>query len=130
MQLAGLHEYFQSQLIDIRDITNVYSELPPVFERTRGVSQDTTAAMNRLIHVWRTQIAIMRRLEGHCARMVKATQSYFDRALLKASKELLTSLESVIQTIGGDEGMKLYHRLLKEQGVDLAQLKALKALSP
>jgi len=57
--------------------------------------------------------------------MVKQTDANFDRSLLKATKPLLESLVEIIRLMKGDEGIKEYHRLLKEKGIDpklLAQL--------
>jgi hypothetical protein len=96
-QLAGLHEYFTYQLRDIRDITNVFDKFPPAFERARGVSQELTAAINRQASIWRSQAVIMRRVEAHCIRMVKATQESFDRSILKASQELLAVLQDIVK---------------------------------
>src|SRR5207302_8902554 len=104
---------------DIRDIANVLGQFPPMYERAKGVSQDLTAAINRHATIWRFQVRILRKLEGHCARMVKVTQDYFDRALLTAVEELLASPVDVIKHIGGEEGMKLFHRLLQEEGLKL-----------
>jgi hypothetical protein len=97
--LAGLHEYFQAQLKDIHKLANTIAKLPPIFRQVRGVSQDSTAAVNRLMDSWKLQIEIMRKVEGHCARMVRQTESYFDRALKEASQELLTSLRSLMKTM-------------------------------
>ncbi|MDT4954133.1 MAG: hypothetical protein QOJ02_2271 [Acidobacteriota bacterium] len=98
-QLAGLHEYFQAQLNDIHKLANTIAKLPPIFKQVRGVSQDSTAAVNRLMDSWKLQIEIMRKVEGHCARMVKLTQSHFDRSLKKASLELVSALRSLVKTM-------------------------------
>lgn len=99
LQLAGLHEYFEAQLKDVRKLAIAMSKLPPEYEKARGVSQDSTAAINRLVSTWKTQIRVMRRLEGHCARMVGLTQKYFDRALLQASRELAAAVRDIVKSM-------------------------------
>ncbi|HVS80150.1 MAG TPA: hypothetical protein VHE60_00280 [Pyrinomonadaceae bacterium] len=119
VQLAGLHEYFEAQLKDVRDIANSLSKLAPAVEQFKGVSQDCTAAINRQASIWRSQVDILRKVEGHCARMVKMTQAYFDRAILNASEELLSTLVDLIKLMGGDKGMEEYRRLPKKRGLKL-----------
>jgi hypothetical protein len=97
VQLAGLHEYFECQLKDIREIANALGPLPPALERVRGHSQESTAAINRLLSVIRSQIAILRRVEGHCARMVRSTNSKFEHAFKKAAQPLLDSLQEIVR---------------------------------
>jgi type I site-specific restriction endonuclease len=101
-QLAGLHEYFKEQLKDVREVANLLAKFPPTFERARGISQDLTATINRQTTIWRAEVAVMRKVETHCARMVKATQDYFDRSILKASQELLSTLQDIVKLMAAD----------------------------
>jgi len=119
MQLANLREYFECQLKDIREVANALAPLSPALEGVRGHSRESTAAINRLLSVIKAQTITLRRVEGHCARMVKQTEANFDRSLLKATKPLLESLVEIIRLMKGDEGIKEYHRLLKEKGLEL-----------
>lgn len=97
--LAGLHDYFEAQLKDVHTLANSMIRLPRAFARVRGTSQDSTAAINRQVSLWQAQIAIMRRVEGHCARMVKLTETYFERAILGAAWELVATLRKSVNLI-------------------------------
>lgn len=99
LRLAGLHYYFEDQLKDVRELANGLSELPPIYEKMKGVTQDSTAAINRQVGIWKSQVVIMRRVEGHCARMAKLTENYFERGLKKISKEMAATLQTMLELL-------------------------------
>jgi hypothetical protein len=116
LQVAELHEYFQAQLKDVREVANVFGKFPPAFETLRGTSQELNAALTRQASIWRTEVAVLRKIEGHCARMVKLTQAGFERALEKPLKQLASSLVETAEIMAkdtNDEGMKEQVRQLR-----------------
>jgi hypothetical protein len=102
LQVAELHEYFQAQLKDVRDVANVFGRFPPAFERLRGTSQELNAALARQATIWRTEVAVLRKIEGHCAHMVKLTQAGFERALEKPLMELASKLVETAEMMAKD----------------------------
>jgi hypothetical protein len=99
LQIAELFEYFQAQLKDIREITNALSQFPPTFSQVKGTSRELNAAIDRAVRVWKTQIDVLRKLEGHCARMVRLTRAGFERIIEKPLKKLASALVETVETI-------------------------------
>ena len=55
-KLATAHDYFQTQLKDVREVANSLARLPPALSKFKGVSQDFTAAINRASTVYRSLV--------------------------------------------------------------------------
>ncbi len=97
MQVAELHEYFQAQLNDIRDVVKSFGQLPVAFEKAKGTSRELNAAVARALKLWRSQIGVFRKIEGHCARMLKLTNVGFNRSPEKPLTELATKLVDTVE---------------------------------
>jgi hypothetical protein len=123
VRLSNLHEYFKWQLSDIREMVNAISPISSTFEGARGHSQESTAAINRFLGVMKIQSAALRRIEGHCARMVKLSEEKFDRAISKVTQPLLESLGQLMKLMKGEDGVKEYRQLLTQHGVNPASIK-------
>jgi hypothetical protein len=91
-KLSGAREYFEAQLKAIREDRNDLKLLPAEISHFKGFSQDLDAAFNRQSSCLKSYSEILRKLEGHCARMVKLTEARQDRAILKP----LTKLNSIL----------------------------------
>jgi hypothetical protein len=92
LQVAELYEYFQAQLKDIREVTNAFSQFPPTFAKAKGTSRTLNAALDRALGIWNSEIEVLRKIEGHCAHMVKLTQAAFERVIEKPLKQLASTL--------------------------------------
>lgn len=97
--LDEAHEYFKSQLKEVRESANALTPIPPAIAQCRGISQDLTAAANRLSNAVRTYKGILRRIEGHCARMARLAQSRRDRVILKPLKKIASALLDAAKTL-------------------------------
>ena len=116
-QLASAREYFETQWNDVRNGANSLAKLPPVLDGFKGISQELTAAINRLSSVFRTLVEILRKVEGHCARMVNLAEARRDRALEKPLKQLASTLVETAEMMAkdaDDEGLKEQVRQLRD----------------
>ncbi len=125
LQVAELHEYFQAQLKDVREVASGLSRLPPAFGKAKGTSRELNAALDRSLSMWRQQVEVLRKLQEHCARMVKQTRAGFERALEKPLMELASVLVKTVETMAEGvtdelamEKVNKVRELAREAGID------------
>lgn len=129
-KLEGAREYFEAQRKELREAANALTVLPKALQDFRGLSQDLTAAINRMSACMRTWNETLRKLEGHCARMVKLAATrrdrVIDRQIVKPLKQIASSLIGTIETMAekhdSDELREQAHRLREmERQVEAGQ---------
>jgi hypothetical protein len=129
-KLENAREYFEFQLKEIREAANTLAGLPKALQDFRGLSQNLTAAINRMSACMRTWNETLRKLEGHCARMVKLAETRRDRVidrqivrpLKQINSSLITIVEKMAETEDSDELREQAHHLREmEKQVEAGQ---------
>ena len=98
-RLEFANRYFKEQLLQLRDDSKDLPELLRVFREFKGYSQVLTAASNRHFDLWKSRTATIKKLELHCARMVKLTEVSRDDVLAKTLKAQATNFPEAVESM-------------------------------